>query len=206
MARNKRPKGQGSRRLLREYFLGNIGRVLTSEELQKASGGASEWGRRVRELRNEEGYLILTHNDRSDLKPGEYLLETAKPALAFARQISKEVRAMVLERNGYTCQMCGAVAGEPHPYDPSKRTRLHIGHIIDKQKGGSDELSNLRALCSVCNEGAQNISPKRPEWVNLLVQIRRAPALDQVEALKWLMRKFPAQVRGIQKGLEAGHS
>jgi hypothetical protein len=147
----------------------------------------------VRELRNEEGYQILTHNDRSDLRPGEYLLESGKPLPAFARLISKETRAMVLERNGYTCQMCGAVAGEPHPYDPSKRTRLHIGHIIDKQKGGSDELSNLRALCSVCNEGAQNISPKRPEWVDLLVQIRRAPAIDQVEALKWLMKKFPAQ-------------
>jgi hypothetical protein len=195
MAKDNKPRGRGSRKLLRDYFLSNIGRVIVSDELQKASGGASEWGRRVRELRNEEGYQILTHNDRSDLKPGEYLLETAKPIPAFARQMSKETRAMVIERNGYTCQMCGAVAGEPHPYDPSKRTRLHIGHIIDKQKGGSDELSNLRALCSVCNEGAQNISPKRPEWVDLLVQIRRAPALDQVEALKWLMKKFPTQAR-----------
>ena len=195
MPKKTKTKGYGSRKLLRDYFLSNIGSVLTSEELQKVSGGASEWGRRVRELRNEEGYQILTHNERRDLKPGEYLLETAKPVPAFARQISKEIRAMVLERNGYTCQMCGAVAGEPHPYDPSKRTRLHIGHIIDKQKGGSDELTNLRALCSVCNEGAQNISPKRPDWVDLLVQIRRAPAHDQVEALKWLIKKFPSQAR-----------
>lgn len=199
MGKQKEAKGGGSRKLLREYFLSNLGRVLESAELQQASGGASEWARRVRELRNEEGFQILTHNDRSDLKPGEYLLETPKPLPAFARQISKEIRAMVLERNGYTCQMCGAVAGEPHPYDPSKKTRLHIGHIIDKQKGGSDELSNLRALCSVCNEGAQNISPKRPQWVDLLVQLRRAPALDQVEALKWLMKKFPAQARSILK-------
>jgi len=44
----------------------------------------------------------------------------------------------VLDRNGFTCQMCGAVAGEPHPYDPSRKTRLHIGHIIDKSLGGSD--------------------------------------------------------------------
>lgn len=61
--------------------------------------------------------------------------------------------------------------------------------------GGSDELTNLRALCSICNEGAQNITPKRPELVDLLVQIRRAPALDQVEALKWLMKKFPSHAR-----------
>jgi hypothetical protein len=47
----------------------NIGKVFDSEELRMVSGGASEWGRRIRELRNEEGLQILTHNDRSDLKP-----------------------------------------------------------------------------------------------------------------------------------------
>lgn len=197
MSRERRPRHPGSKQLLREYFLSNIGQILTSDELQHAALGASEWGRRVRELRNEEGFQILTHNDRSDLKPGEYLLETPKLAPAFSRHISKEVRALVLERNGYTCQMCGAVASEPHPFDPSKRTRLHIGHIIDKQKGGSDDLTNLRALCSVCNEGAQNISPKRPDWVDLLVQIRRSAALVQVEALRWLVRKFPVQAKAF---------
>jgi hypothetical protein len=67
------------------------------------------------ELRTEEGFLILTHNDRSDLKPGEYLLENPKPQPAFLRAISKETRALVLDRNGFTCQMCGAVAGRLTP-------------------------------------------------------------------------------------------
>ena len=84
----------GSRRRLREYFLNNVGRVLNSEELRKAAN-AGEWARRVRELRNEEGYQVLTHNDRSDLKPGEYLLLDPKPLPAFARSISKETRALV---------------------------------------------------------------------------------------------------------------
>jgi len=47
---------------------------------------------------------------------------------------SWETRALVLDRNGFTCQMCGAVAGEPHPYDPNRKTRLHIGHIVDMEK------------------------------------------------------------------------
>jgi len=91
--------------------------------------------------------------------------------------------------------MCGAVEGEIDPYDPTRKIHLYVSQVFSRQEGGSDELSNLQAQCSVCNEGAQNISPKRPEWVDLLVQIRRAPALDQVEALKWLMRKFPNQAR-----------
>jgi 5-methylcytosine-specific restriction endonuclease McrA len=144
----------------------------------------------VRELRTEEGYLILTHNDRAYLKPGQYFLESAKPEPAFAREISKETRAYVLDRNGFTCQMCGAVAGEPHPYDSSRKTRLHLGHIIDKSAGGSDEPANLRAICSVCNEGASNITLQRPDLNKLLVQVRRATAVDQKELLAWLKKKF----------------
>ncbi len=185
--------GTGARAKLRAHFLANIGRVMTSEELYEASGGTSEWGRRVRELRNEEGYQILTHNDRSELKPGEYLLETPKPQPAFARAISKETRAYVLDRNGFTCQMCGAVAGEPHPYDPTRKTRLHLGHIIDKSLGGTDDAANLRAICSVCNEGASNATLTRPDLQKLLIQVRRATSQDQLEVLKWLIKKFPKQ-------------
>ncbi len=144
----------------------------------------------MRELRTEEGYQILTHHDRANLKPGDYLLESAKPQPAFARAISKETRAFVLDRNGFTCQMCGAVAGEPHPYDVSRKTRLHIGHIIDKSLGGSDDASNLKAICSICNEGAANVTLQRPDLAKLLVQVRRATALDQLEVLRWLQLKF----------------
>ncbi len=193
-------KKKGARALLRAHFLANIGRVMNAAELRAVSGDISEWARRVRELRTEEGYLILTHNDRSHLKPGEYLLENPKPQPAFERAISKETRAFVLDRNGFTCQMCGAVAGEPHPYDPTRKTRLHIGHILDKSKGGDDDPANLRAICSVCNEGAQNATLIRPDLKQLLVQIRRATSADQLEALKWLIAKFPRQAEeAIQK-------
>jgi len=181
---------KGARAKLRAHFLANLGRVMEGPELRAAAGGISEWARRVRELRNEEGFQILTHHDRADLKPGEYLLEAAKPQPAFARTISKETRAFVLDRNGFTCQMCGAVAGEPHPYDATRKTRLHIGHVIDKSLGGSDEASNLKAVCSVCNEGAANITLQRPELNKLLVQVRRATAADQLELLRWLQTKF----------------
>lgn len=187
-------RGAGAKALLRAHFLANLGRVLSSVELQVIANGSAEWGRRVRELRNEEGYQILTHNDLSTLKPGEYLLETVKQQPAFAREISKETRAFVLDRNGFTCQMCGAVAGEPHPNDPSgRKARLHIGHIIDKSKGGTDEASNLRALCSICNEGAQNITLMRPDLKQLLITLRRATSDDQLQALLWLVKKFPNQ-------------
>jgi HNH endonuclease len=182
---------RGARGKLRAHFLANLGRVMGSDELRSVSGEISEWARRIRELRDEEGYQILTHNDRSDLKPGQYLLIDAKPVPSFARSISKETRAFVLDRNGFTCQQCGAVAGERHPYDDGRKTRLHIGHIVDKSMGGSDEPGNLKAVCSVCNEGAKNLTLDRPSLQKLLIQVRRATGDDQRIVLDWLLKKFP---------------
>lgn len=181
---------QGSKALILDYLLKSKGRVVTSKELQEASGGASEWARRVRELRDEQGYDILSHKDRSDLKPGEYILASAKRRPAFKRGISKETRAIVLERNGYTCQMCGAAAGDPDPFNSNRTIRLTLGHIVDKSKGGEDISSNLRAVCSNCNEGLQNAAPIKPDRLQLLAQIRRATIDDQKSVIEWLLRKF----------------
>ncbi len=81
---------KSSKQLILEYFFENLGQVVGSRDIQAASGGAVEWARRVRELRNEEGYQILSHKDRADLKPNQYLLETTKRVPAFKRNISKE--------------------------------------------------------------------------------------------------------------------
>lgn len=176
MAKNNK----GARDKLRAHFLLNVGRTMDGDELRPIANGISEWARRIRELRDEEGFQIHTHNDQSRLKPGQYVLMSAKPLPAFQRDISKETRALILDRNGFTCQMCGAVAGEPDPGNPAQKTRLHIGHIIDKSMGGSDEASNLRATCSVCNEGAKNLTLDRPSLLKLLVQVR-----GQLDLISW---------------------
>ncbi|CAN5888605.1 hypothetical protein BH24CHL4_BH24CHL4_12230 [soil metagenome] len=175
---------------LRAYFTEHVGEVLTSDALREV-GGISEWARRVRELRDEEGLDIVTHHDLAMLKPNEYMLRSHDMRPAFSRAISKETRALVLDRNGYTCQMCGASAGEIHPYDPARQTRLHIGHVLDKSLGGTDVSSNLRAICSVCNEGAANITLPRPEFLKLKTQVRRAPEDVQIDIMTWLLEKFP---------------
>lgn len=180
----------GSKQLILEFFLQNIGIVLESKDIQAASGGAVEWARRVRELRNEDGYQILSHKDRANLKPNQYLMETDKRVPAFARGISKETRAWVLERNGYTCQMCGNAAGDPDPFNPNRTVRLTMGHIIDKSKGGDDSAQNLRAVCNNCNEGLQNTALPKPDQIHLLAQIRRATINDQRAVLNWLLQKF----------------
>ena len=191
---------KGARTLLREHFLANIGRVMDGDELRPVAKNITEWARRVRELRDEEGYQILTHNDRDDLKAGQYLLIDPIPRPENTRKISKETRAIVLERDGYTCQTCGAEAGQPHPYDPTRKTRLHLGHVLDKSKGGTDDPDNLKAQCSICNEGLANITPIRPDEADLLARIRRARSSDQQKVLKWLIDKFPKAAKTYISG------
>jgi len=183
-------KKLGSKQLILEFFLKNVGKILHSHEIQEASGGASEWARRVRELRNEDGYQILSHKDRANLKPNQYLMEYIDRLPSFARNISKETRAQVLERNGYTCQMCGCAAGDPDPQGGNRTVRLTMGHIIDKSKGGNDTPQNLRAVCTTCNEGLQNTALPKPDRIHLLAQIRRATIDDQRAVLEWLLKKF----------------
>jgi hypothetical protein len=177
---------------LREHLRNNVGRVVTSRELAAVAAPASEWARRVRELRDEEGWPILTHNDTTRLKPGEYLLEeqpSENRDVVFQRNVSQKLRAEVLDRNGFTCQMCGLT---PHDMDPmtGRKTRLHIGHIVDKSLGGKDEPSNLRSLCSTCNQGAKNITAEKPSAIWLLSQVRRAGLDDQRAVFDWLSKKF----------------
>ncbi|MCS0500457.1 HNH endonuclease [Protaetiibacter mangrovi] len=177
---------------IRAHFRAHQGEVVKGKELAALVQPVGEWARRVRELRDEEGWPIQTQNDRQDLKPGEYMLVGEPPEKsneAFKRGISQKLRAEVLDRDGFTCQMCGKAAGELDP-DTSRPVRLHIGHIVDKVYGGKDELANLRTLCSTCNQGAKNITTEKPSTIWLLAQVRRAGNGEQQAVYEWLASKY----------------
>ncbi|MGD0778898.1 MAG: HNH endonuclease [Candidatus Solibacter sp.] len=182
-----------SKERIRRFLLAHIGEVVTSIQIRDAVGtDVSEWARRVRELREQEGWPIITHNDSADLKPGQYRLTEKPPiksAVAFGQGISAKLRAEVLDRNGFTCQMCGLTPGETDPVT-GRKVRLHVGHIVDRNLGGKDELSNLRALCATCNQGAKNITGEKPTTIWLLSQVRRAGQEEQRAVLGWLRKKF----------------
>jgi len=93
--------------------------------------------------------------------------------------------------------MCGLCPGDIDPAT-GRKVRLHIGHIKDKSLGGKDELSNLRALCSTCNQGAKNITSEKPTAIWLLGQVRRAGQDEQKAVYDWLRAKFNEQPKKVK--------
>ncbi len=170
---------------LRRFFEQNVGRIVDKEQLAEIAG-IHEWARRVRELRDDEGMQILSHNDRPDLRPGEYVLASLQRTARASHRIAAQLRARILERDGFTCQICGRGPGDVDPIDPTRRVRLHIDHV--DPTGPSTE-NNLRTLCSACNEGRSNLSLP-PSSLNLLGVVRRAGRADQVRVYEWLRTKY----------------
>jgi hypothetical protein len=65
----------------------------------------------------------------------------------------ENTKAMVLNRDNYTCQYCKG---------KHKDSKLEVHHIVFRSQGGSDEESNLITLCHTCHKDlhSEKINPK----------------------------------------------
>lgn len=66
----------------------------------------------------------------------------------------RRLRDVVLYRDNYTCQHCGRVCVPEN---------LCADHIINRASGGSDDLSNLQALCTDCHK-TKTANESRMGW------------------------------------------
>lgn len=177
----------GSKDKIRKFFEAHVGKIVTTAEIRQLTQ-VSEYARRIRELRDDEGLQIISHNDRANLKPGEYMLLSLERSPRFSHKVDKVQRARILERNGLTCAMCGATAGDPDPYMPGRKIRLHVDHI---NPDGPTIDENLRVLCNNCNEGRSNLAvPPVPNTLSILRQIRKLPRGEQSRILEELRKKL----------------
>jgi len=142
-------KGTVKERIL-TYFKENEGKEIQNEELKYIARNASEWARRVRELRTEDGYKIMTRTTgRPDLPVGIYVLIDSVQLPRHDRKILDHVRLTVLSRDKYSCQECGWRQDDWHQADP-RHIELH--HKTQHKDGGANTAENLITLCNKCHK------------------------------------------------------
>ncbi len=131
-----------------EYFRRNVGEKITGEELKYLAADKKEWARRVRELRTEHGWPIVTRNSgRDDLDVGVYVLEEDRQTYEHDRSIPDIVRVAVLQRDGFKCVECGWSRADLRSEDPRKMLELH--HVFHHKDRGANSADNLATLCNV---------------------------------------------------------
>lgn len=143
----RKSEGAVKEKVLR-FLRANVGQRVTGEELRYVANDKTEWARRTRELRTEEGWPVVTRSQgRDDLPIGVYVLEEDRQAPPHDRRIPDGVRVTVLTRDGFACRKCGWKHTDLSPSDPRKLLELH--HRIHHASGGENSPENLVTLCNV---------------------------------------------------------
>lgn len=133
-----------------EFMLKNVGKQISGEELRYLAGNKTEWARRVRELRTEHGWQIMTKTTgMPDLPIGVYVLASDRQAPEHDRIIPDPVRREVLQRDEYKCQNCGWNHQKWNLSDPR---HLEAHHNNPHADGGDNTPDNLITLCNVCHD------------------------------------------------------
>ncbi|MDH3975806.1 MAG: HNH endonuclease [Deltaproteobacteria bacterium] len=133
-----------------KFFRKNVGKNITGEELRYLAKDRSEWARRVRELRTEFGWPVVTKNTgRPDLEVGVYLLEADRQSPEHDRHIPDPIKRAVLRRDNYKCTKCNWSHEEWNRSDPR---HLELHHVKPHADGGENTESNLITVCTVCHD------------------------------------------------------
>jgi hypothetical protein len=95
--------------------------VLNEKELAVVAG-ISEWARRVRELRTEDGFPISTKmSGNPNLGVGEYVLEQDRQTPKHDRSIPEPARREVLRRDQYVRDVVGVIPNGIAPTESFSR-------------------------------------------------------------------------------------
>ena len=112
-------------------------RGITSKEKNQYTLIGSE------ELTDDERSQLITHcqNKIEEFlgKRGDKVWEHRRKSSGY---ISGTIRYEILKRAKFRCELCGISA---------EQKALEVDHIIPRNHGGTDDQSNLQALCYSCN-------------------------------------------------------
>lgn len=183
-----------------------VGGTVTMTALRNALGSDvvpnkdEHLNRRLRELRQRDGWSIPSNKDDGSLPVGTYRVDVVgwHPGLGTERPpkktISQATRRRVFDRDGSRCKVCNVGSGEEYPGEPGSSATLTVGHIIANANGGSSsDINNLRTECKRCNEPVRH-EIRVPETLQeVLPDVRNLKRVEKERLLSWLRAKQRAR-------------
>lgn len=124
-----------------------VGRVLTSNGITSCKSGFYSLigGDELSDEERNELYAIC--RERLDRFTSERVDEVFAHRSRHRAPISGSTRYRVFTRARGRCECCGA---------HEQQAALEVDHIIPRNLGGSDDISNFQALCFRCNAGKRD--------------------------------------------------
>lgn len=124
-----------------------VGRVLTNNKItEKLKDGRKISGYKIPEYSNLSEKEIKDLVTLCQTKMDEYVQKQGDQMWTHRRKSSGYIpgtlRYEVLKRAKFRCELCGVT---------SDVKGLEVDHIVPRNKGGSNDISNLQALCYSCN-------------------------------------------------------
>jgi hypothetical protein len=194
---------------IRSFFLDNIGRVATREQIMKVAtdpktGRTPEnWHQRLSELRTDEGYTILSWRNRGDLKVSEYLMPTSKRRKVAGKRvkIDPDTWQAVLRKAGYRCQWredgktCGLRDGDIDPIGGGtvKLTPDHKRpHAVDPKADPKDP-GAWQPLCGRHQVVKKNYWDDTTGWLNVYAIVQAASEPEKRRVYEFLKKYFGAK-------------
>ncbi|MCP9900597.1 HNH endonuclease [Cyanobium sp. Cruz CV13-4-11] len=124
-----------------------VGKVLTGNGITRYDQGAYDLvgGEELSDAERDE--LLQLCRQRLDAFREQRGQEVFAHRSRHRTPISGSIKYRVLTRAKGRCECCGA-----HEHQRA----LEVDHIVPRNQGGSDDLSNLQALCFRCNAGKRD--------------------------------------------------
>lgn len=168
------------------------GNVFDKAILRDVVPGTEQVDRRMRDLR-KVGWKILTYKERATLEPNRLYLEKIGDHVWEEgykwpeKGLTAGKRRKVYDRDGRRCMVCGIDFGDEYPDRPGVKARGTIGHILPKERGGGNELENLRPECQFCNEAARNLTEPAADVPLLKRRVLELSRSDKQALVSWML-------------------
>jgi len=199
--------GKSVRERIRAFFLDNIGKVVTREQIIEVArdpqtGRVPEnWHQRLSELRTDEGYTILSWRNQGTLRISEYLMPTAEKRANAAKRTRPNPKTWqtVLERANFACEwresrgmFCGIKMGDLDPVGGGtvRLTPDHKTPHATHPDSDPNDPDKWQALCGRHQVMKKNYWDDITGWLNVYAIIQAASETEKRAVYEFLKRYF----------------